>query len=371
MLPITKDYLTSRRNRPYLRNPDWYSIRTLKGVVMHWTANEGIGANAKRNRNYFNTTDRYASAHYVVDDHSIVQCMPDHEVGYHVGGKYYKPMGLAVIEDGLTPNYFLIGIEMCVNKDGDWNKTYQHSVELAQFLLNKYNFTIKDLYRHYDITGKDCPRMMIEENDWQAFRTDVNRGLTFSIGNPIKTGIVNTADLNIRTGNGIEFPVVGVLNINDEVKIYEEAGNWYRIGVDQWIHKHYVVITFSKKIGIVNDPTGLNVRSGPSVNNSIVDVLADGSEVEIFDKKERWYNIGENRWVYAPLVRIIEMKTARVNAPSFLNVRSGPGTNYEIVRRVQRDTLVTILEEEGNWSRIGEGEWVFSFYLTIVDGENA
>lgn len=163
MLPITRNYLTSRRTRPALRNRKWYTLRRLKGVVIHWTANESVGADALANRNYFNTTDRYASAHYLVDDGSIVQVLPDHEVGYHVGGRYYKPIGESIREDGLTPNYFLIGIEMCVNKDGNWNKTYQNSVELAAHLLNKYNFTVNDLYRHYDITGKLCPMMMIDE----------------------------------------------------------------------------------------------------------------------------------------------------------------------------------------------------------------
>ena len=80
MLPIEKMYLTSRRNRPALRNSSWYRIRELKGIVVHWTANESTGADARRTRNYFNTANRFASAHYNVDDGSIVQCLPDHEV---------------------------------------------------------------------------------------------------------------------------------------------------------------------------------------------------------------------------------------------------------------------------------------------------
>ncbi|MEL6866296.1 MAG: N-acetylmuramoyl-L-alanine amidase, partial [Bacteroidota bacterium] len=86
MLPITKQFLTHRRTRPALRNRSWYTIRQLKGIVAHWTANRSRGADAMANRNYFNTTDRYASAHYIIDDHSIIQCLPDHEVAYHVGG---------------------------------------------------------------------------------------------------------------------------------------------------------------------------------------------------------------------------------------------------------------------------------------------
>ncbi len=367
MLPITNKLLSNRKNRPALRNRQWYTIRKLKGIVAHWTANESRGANANANRNYFNTADRYASAHYIIDDHSIVQCVPDHEVAYHVGGRYYKPTGEQIRENGLTPNYFLIGFEMCVNRDGNWDKTYQHSVELARHLLNKYNFTVNELFRHYDITGKLCPRMMIKEADWQRFRNDVNRGLQFQLENPIKQGKINASDLNVRTGNGIQFPVVDKLQQDHPVEIYEQVGNWYRIGDDRWVHKNYVLITFTKKDGIVDDPTGLNVRSGPGGNHSVVDVLDDGSSVEIFNVKGNWYEIGNDRWVYARLVKIIEVKHGRVVFASFLNVRSGPGTNFPRVKQLQRDTLVKIDDQSGKWYRVGEDEWVFGSYIEEIE----
>ncbi len=367
MLPITKNFLTNRRTRPALRNREWYTIRKLKGVVMHWTANKAPGADASGNRQYFNTTNAYASAHYIVDDHSIVQCLPDNEVGYHVGGRYYQPKGQAIMEDDLTPNYFLLGIEMCVNQDGNWNKTYQHSVELAQHLLNKYNFTLKDLYRHYDITGKDCPKMMIQESDWQAFRTKVNVGLTHSLGNAVRHAEVNTLDLSVRTGNGIEYPKVDELHLGDKITIYEEIGNWVRIGDNRWVHKHYVKIIESKRQAIVNDPTGLNVRSGPGVSYNIIDVLKNGSAIEIYGEKGNWYNIGVNQWVYAPLVIITELKKAKVTAPQFLNVRTGPGTENPIVKKLPSEAIVSVFENKNGWYRVGEDEWVYGVFLEILE----
>jgi len=367
MLPITQKILTSRRNRPALRNRPFYTIRKLKGIVAHWTANTGRGADAMANRNYFNTTDRYASAHYCVDDHSIVQCLPDNEVGYHVGGKYYKPTGEKIRENSLTPNYFLIGFEMCVNSDGDWNKTYQHSVDLAAYLLNKYHFTVNDLYRHYDITGKLCPQMMIEERAWQQFKADINKKLDFQLENPIKQGTVNTADLNVRSGNSSRFPIVDVLHFGDPIEIYEEVGNWYRVGDDRWLHKNYVIITFSKQDGIVKDPTGLNVRSGPGANHSVVDVLEDESSVEIFEKEGNWYRIGPDRWVYSRLVEIVEVKNGRVVFASFLNVRKGPGTNFQRVKQIQKNSLVKIFQKQGSWLRIGKDEWVYGAYIEEID----
>ena len=368
MLSIEKNFLTSRRNRPALRNRNWYRIRELKGIVVHWTANEGRGANAIRTRHYFNTADRYASAHYIVDDKSIVQCLPDHEVGYHVGGRYYKAKGKEIKGNtNLTPNYFLIGVEMCVNIDGDWNKTYQKTVELIQHLLNKYNFTINEVYRHYDITGKLCPMMMIDEKPWQDFRNAVNNGLTFTLENPIKQGIVNTRDLNVRKGPGVQHGIIKEVHQNDPIEIFEQIGNWFRIGVDQWVHKHYIKITFAKKNGIIIDPTDLNIRKGPGIQHDIIDTLKEGTPVEIFDIVGRWYRIGTDRWGYGPLIKIIEVKTGKIIAPYFLNVRKGPGTNYGKTGKLQKDTLVKVHATEGKWYRIGQDEWVYGGYVEFIE----
>ena len=369
MITITQNYLTNH-NRPALKNRNFYSLRKLKGIIAHWTANPGWGANAMANRNYFNTTTRYASAHYIVDDRTIVQCIPDHEVAFHVGAKKYKPIGEQMIEDDLTPNYYTIGFEMCVNTDGDWEKTYVNSVELARYLLNKYNFTIQDLYRHYDITGKLCPRMMIEEKDWQKFKQDVNAGLSFQIKHPIKQGVINTRELNVRNGPGVQYLVVDVLYQDDPIQIFEQSGNWYRIGTDLWVHKHYIVITFTQLEGIVEDLTGLNVRSGPGIQHPIVEVLPDGTPVVIEDKSGNWYKIGTDKWAYYKLIKVVELQTGRVKYVDFLNVRSGPGTNNPVVRRLMTNVLVKIIEKEGRWLKIGPKEWVHAAYIDILEGED-
>ena len=166
MLPIQKMFLTNH-------NRSKKKLVKLKGIVIHWTANTNKGANAMANRNYFNTTQNSVSAHYIVDDGNIVQCVPDDEIAYHVGATKYTAIGERIREKPYSPNYYLIGIEMCVNSDGDWDKTYQNTVELTSFLLKKYKLSIDDLYRHYDITGKDCPKMMINATDWLKFKRRV------------------------------------------------------------------------------------------------------------------------------------------------------------------------------------------------------
>ncbi len=369
MLSITKDFLDNRITRPALRNKEFYTIRKLKGIVAHWTANERPGADAAANRNYFNTTDRRASAHYIIDDKTIIQCIPDTEVAYHVGGRYYRPDGERIMEDDLTPNYFLIGFEMCVNSDGDWNKTYQNSIDLARHLLNKYNLTTEDMYRHFDITGKHCPKMMMAEEAWMKFKKDIEGGLFGEEEIPLLTGSINTSLLNVRQGPGIDFDIVDVIKEEEKVYVFEINEDWVRIGLNRWVHGNFVTTTYKTKSGIVqvDDPDGLNVRSGPGMEHGVMETLPDGSTVSIMSEEGNWLQIGFSRWVFNRYIKIKESKTGRVSVPEFLNVRSGPGTTNDRVDRIADGTRVHIFEDLNGWYRIGEDRWVYGAFVEIND----
>ena len=99
MLNIQEMLLTNH-NRPKKK------LQKLKGVAIHYTANYSKGANAIANRNYFNTTNRAASSHYIVDDKAMIRCVPDDEVAYHVGANKYTSIGEIVREKPYSPNFF-------------------------------------------------------------------------------------------------------------------------------------------------------------------------------------------------------------------------------------------------------------------------
>jgi len=185
---------------------------------------------------------------------------------------------------------------------------------------------------------------MIDEKDWQQFKQDINGGLDFQIKHPIKQAVINTRELNVRNGPGVQYHIVEVLHQDDPVEIFEQSSNWYRIGSDKWVHKHYVEITFTQQEGIVEDPTGLNIRTGPGMQFPVSEVLPDGAPVIIEDKKENWLKIGKDKWAFYKLIKIVDFITGRVQLAQFLNVRKGPGTNHPIVRKLMKDALVTIVE---------------------------
>ena len=131
----------------------------IKYLVIHDTGNTGKGASALAHRNYVENNKRGASAHYFVDDKVIVQYVGDSLAAGSVGdgkGKY-----------GIT-NANSLSIEMCINSDADYAKTYKNTVELTKNLMKKFNIPIERVVRHYDASRKNCPGHM-RQNNWSKW----------------------------------------------------------------------------------------------------------------------------------------------------------------------------------------------------------
>jgi|GEM_PF-5324830 len=119
-------------------------------IVIHETANESTGANAKLHaklqRNGFS-----ASWHYSVGSDGVWQSFPDTVKCWHAGdGQYGKG------------NAQGIGIEICVNRDGDFKKTIANAVDLVKHLMKKHNIPVSNVIQH-NVTsswGKDCPHYL-------------------------------------------------------------------------------------------------------------------------------------------------------------------------------------------------------------------
>ena len=146
---------------PYSR-PGTIRKRT-KGIVIHYVANPM--STAKQNRDYFESLkyrhDRKASSHFVVGlDGEIIQCIPSEEISYASNNR----------------NKDTISIEVChPDETGRFNeKTYWSLVKLTAFMADKYKVKQKEIIRHYDVTGKLCPKYYVEHEDkWIQLKKDI------------------------------------------------------------------------------------------------------------------------------------------------------------------------------------------------------
>ena len=62
-----------------------------------------------------------------------------------------------------------IGIELCVNSDGDFEQTLENAAALAAYLLDQYDLSLDQVKRHADFTDKVCPQTLIETGRWEEF----------------------------------------------------------------------------------------------------------------------------------------------------------------------------------------------------------
>lgn len=160
--------------RPIRRN---YSSRgkvEIRYIVIHDTGNANKGAGAIAHRNYVENNKRGASAHYFVDDKVIVQYVGDSFAAHAVGdghGRY-----------GIT-NQNSLNVEMCINSDGNYAKTYKNTVELTKNLMKKFNIPIERVVRHYDASRKNCPGHMRQNNwsKWWKFKEDIQKPIEWQI----------------------------------------------------------------------------------------------------------------------------------------------------------------------------------------------
>ena len=112
------------------------------------------------------STGRQASWHYQVDETGVYQSFDDSIVCWHAGDGTYKLGG---------GNNNGIGIEMCINSDGNYEASMRMDAKLIAHLLHSYNLTLENVKRHYDFDGKQCPYYMIETGRWTEFLEYVNR----------------------------------------------------------------------------------------------------------------------------------------------------------------------------------------------------
>jgi N-acetylmuramoyl-L-alanine amidase len=181
---IQRDLLTVNPfSRPGKRLSD------VKALVIHWTGN--AGSSAKQNRDYFQSlggqsldhaSARYASAHFIVGiSGEAVQCIPSEEMAYHAGAKKYLPEALGRL--GHYPNNCTIGIELChPEPDGRFAlETLNAATELCALLCVQTGLNpLSDIWRHYDITGKDCPRWFVERPEaFEEFKRSVVSAVNF------------------------------------------------------------------------------------------------------------------------------------------------------------------------------------------------
>jgi len=149
--------------------------------------------------------------------------------------------------------------------------------------------------------------------------------------------------LNIRTGIGTAYPVVGILRYGNIVNVYEVKSGWFRVGEDRWCSGNE---TYMQKIQeeppipipipepepepgehlfkAICTASVLNVRSGPSTSYPVVSSIKLSEIVKVFEVKNGWYRIGTDKWATESYLKKITPAPENDYPPASENVLYHP-----------------------------------------------
>lgn len=293
-------------------------VRQKKWVVIHETGNSSRGADAKNHSTYLknlakaNTT--YVSWHYTVDDHEIYHHIPDNEIAYHASDGRVEGGG----------NMASIGIEICVNSDGNFDKARDNAAWLTAKLLKENNLTISAVKQHHDFApdGKNCPQTIRDKGLWNNFLQAVQK--YYGATNSSSSSATNTVVPVFKVGQVVQFNGTKHYKSSDAIQGYickpgkVKVNNVYRVGKSR--HPYMVIA----------------VSGGGSTAYGWVDAT-DLQEIA---------------------TTTFQPYTVKITA-NVLNVRSGPGTNYKVVTSIKKNEVYTIVEKKNGWGKLKSGAgWI-------------
>ena len=182
-------------NKMLSNNKNHYAgVNKCKYITIHETGNINKGAGALNHAKYINNGSS-ATWHYTVDDKQIIQHYEDSVQCWHCGDGR---------GDGNTNS---IGIEMCVNSDGDFNKTIENTIELVKHLMNKHNIPIGNVVQHNKWNGKNCPANIRSGKPitWNTFINKIkNKPTENNILYKVQVGAFRNKDNAIKLSNELK-----------------------------------------------------------------------------------------------------------------------------------------------------------------------
>lgn len=238
---------------------------------------------------------------------------------------------------------------------------------------------------------------------------------TASAAQTVSVGYINTGNTNFRTGPDLSYSIIKALDKNTGLYAYALMGNWYYVLVGSnfgYVHKDYVTITGTAKLGSDGKPTNtvdlsgatglgkttgnVNFRSGSGTSFSSYGVLTKGTEVLLFGTENGWYKIklsdGMTGYVSGKYISIIESYasgstggtggtgstpgTGTSGSAIGIGVttgsvyfRTGPSTSDKKIAKLKKGAEVTLYSLSNGWYEVdynGKRGYLYASYVKVT-----
>jgi len=102
----------------------------------------------------------------------------------------------------------------------------------------------------------------------------------------------------------------------------------------------------------------VNLRQSPSTHSPVLWELGKGFPLKIIGRKGKWLKVSDFEsdvgWIYEDLVARKPHLIVKIgkNKKTRINVRSGPGTNYEVIGKAEYGVVFETLVRKNGWVKV-------------------
>ena len=144
----------------------------------------------------------------------------------------------------------------------------------------------------------------------------------------------------------------------------DKAGSWYLVKVTDdlkgWLQENNIKIVTANNITVFKEA---HIRRGPNKMYGTIETVPANTRLTEIEKKKEWYKVrtpnGKTGWVHKDYVGEKSYAIQKYVVPTqFLittqdcNIRQGYSTNFKILRRVQKGSILVKFGAKDDWFRV-------------------
>lgn len=189
----------------------------------------------------------------------------------------------------------------------------------------------------------------------------------------------NGGNLNLRSWASSSATVIDSYGNGTRIRVLTHGPEWCRVQVgDQYGYMVTKYLRFDGGTGggsssggssstggynaVVNNPGTsqyLNLRAEPNTNSKVMGQYRNGAAIKVLGVGTEWHRVSVDGMVGYMMAKYVKInstsatpnKTVRNNG-SFVNLRAGAGTGYDVLKRVSDGAAATVVIPYGTWSKV-------------------
>ena len=187
--------------------------------------------------------------------------------------------------------------------------------------------------------------------------------------------------VNIRSGPGISHEVLSIARMGDEFERIKNLNSWSQIifldGKTGWISDQFISLKKPNALPEKVYVTGqiVNIRVGPGINYNKIAEVKEDDELEPIKSLSGWIRVilpdGETGWISEHYISL-NKPNAKIEkifvTGQTVNIRMGPGTNYNKIAEVKEDDELERIGSLNGWSQVilpdGKKGWITEQFIS-------